>query len=439
MSIMKKSFIIYFAAGLLLTGALASCNKEIGSLNGSSVDDVSENPTRLELNNLVVGSESGMRTQIGLYLDAVGILGREVYRFSGAEPRYTSELLGKEELTLTNNVFYLTNPWNARYRVVKNCNIIIAGATRSTLITDKQKKGYTGFAKTIKAYQLLLNLNYTETNGIRVDVADPDKLGPFLSYEESLAEITKLLDEGKTEIAGGEALYVLSSGFDNKNVGLLKFNRAIAARVAAYRKDWSAVLTALSESFFDINGDFADGFYHVFSTGPNDQTNPSYFRANNTGEARLAHPSFITSLTAYSAADTRKNKIRLRTAAESSDGLTGTHDLALFASNTSPMPIIRQEELILLYAEAKANLDQVPDAITAINKIRTKHGGVVYAGDATKEALISENLLQRRFSLFYEGHRWIDLRRYGRLDELPMDRANDTVFERMPKPLTEGQ
>ena len=436
---MKKSFIINLSAGLMLTGVLASCNKEIGSLNGSSVDDMSENPSRLELNNMVVGSEAGMRTQIGLYLDAVGVLGRDVYRFSGAEPRYTTELLGKNDLTLTNNVFYLSNPWNARYRVVKNCNIIIAGATRSTLITDEQKKGYTGFAKTIKAYQLLLNLNYTETNGIRVDVADPDKLGPFLSYDESLAEITKLLDEGKTEITEGEALYLLSSGFDNKNVGLLKFNRAIAARVAAYRKDWPGVLDALNESFFNLNGDFSDGFYHVFSTGPNDQTNPSYFRPNNTGEARLGHPSFLTDLNAYNASDDRKSKVRLRTAAESSDDLTGTHDLALFASNTAPMPIIRQEELILLYAEAKANLDEIQDAIDAIDKIRIKHSGVPYAGDETKEALITENLLQRRFSLFYEGHRWIDLRRYGRLDELPLDRTNDTVFERMPRPLTEGQ
>ena len=46
----------------------------------------------------------------------------------------------------------------------------------------RRKKAYTGFAKTIKAYQLLMNLNLTDSNGIRVDVADPDNLGPIVDY-----------------------------------------------------------------------------------------------------------------------------------------------------------------------------------------------------------------------------------------------------------------
>ncbi|MBO9635598.1 MAG: RagB/SusD family nutrient uptake outer membrane protein, partial [Chitinophagaceae bacterium] len=279
---MKKSFIIFLSAGLIATGSLTSCSKEIGSLNGVSVEEISANPNSAELNSLVTGSEAGMRTQLGVYLDAVGVMGREIYRLSGAEPRYTSELLGKGQLQLSNSVFYLGNPWNARYRVVKDCNILIDAATRSTRVSDKEKKGYTGFGKTIKAYQLLLNLNYTETNGIRVDVADPSKLGPFLTYEQSLTEISKLLDEGKTELAGGTIIFNLSSGFDNGVGDLVKFNRALAARVAAYRKDWNGVLTALSESFYDITGSFSTGYYHVFSTGTNDQTNPSYFPANNT-------------------------------------------------------------------------------------------------------------------------------------------------------------
>jgi hypothetical protein len=47
--------------------------------------------------------------------------------------------------------------------------------------------------------------------------------------------------------------------------------------------------------------------------------------------------------------------------------------------------------------------------------------------------------MQRRYSLYAEGHRWIDMRRYDRLDELPTDRPEDDVFVQFPIPLTENQ
>jgi hypothetical protein len=374
------------------------------------------------------------------------MIGREMYRFAGSEPRYTSDLLGKGTASPNNNTFYLTNSWNSRYRVVKNCNILIQGATNSTSITDAQRKGYLGFAKTIKAYELLLNLNLTYTNGVRIDVADPDNPGPFLGYDESLTAIAGLLDEGKTDLTGSEILFTLSSGFDlAKNgdavtaAGLIRFNRALAARVAVYRKQWAAALAALNESFFDLNGDFNMGFYHVYSTGPNDQTNLAFFPQNNSGEVRLAHPSYQPNLTAYNPNDDRRGKVTHRDEAASFDDLTSEWDVWVYTSNLAPMPIIRNEELILIYAEAKTNLNQLPDAVVAINRIRVGHGGVVYAGAVSQDALITENLFQRRFSLYFEGHRWVDMRRYNRLNELPKDRPTDDVFDRFPRPLTEGQ
>jgi hypothetical protein len=47
-------------------------------------------------------------------------------------------------------------------------------------------------------------------------------------------------------------------------------------------------------------------------------------------------------------------------------------------------------------------------------------------------------LNQRRYSLFFEGHRWVDMRRYNKLAELPIDRPNDDVWTLMPIPQTEG-
>ncbi len=87
---------------------------------------------------------------------------------------------------------------------MKNCNVLIEAATNSKLISAAQKSGYLGFARTIKAYQLLMNLNLTDTNGIRVDVNDPDNLGPFVNNVQGLAAISSLLDSAQTDFSGAD-------------------------------------------------------------------------------------------------------------------------------------------------------------------------------------------------------------------------------------------
>jgi hypothetical protein len=39
--------------------------------------------------------------------------------------------------------------------------------------------------------------------------------------------------------------------------------------------------------------------------------------------------------------------------------------------------------------------------------------------------------------MFEGAHRWIDARHYGRLDDLPVDRDGDIVFETLPIPTDE--
>jgi hypothetical protein len=104
---------------------LPSCKKEYGNLNSPTVEEYLKNASKDQLNGLVAGALSGMRINDGIYLDAVGVIGREIYRFSNADPRYVTELLGSANTTLNNTGFYIANPWASRYRVVKNCNVII--------------------------------------------------------------------------------------------------------------------------------------------------------------------------------------------------------------------------------------------------------------------------------------------------------------------------
>jgi hypothetical protein len=415
-----------------------SCKVDpIPDQNNPIPEVIAQNATLGEIQNLVDGTESGMRDNIGFYFDDVGVIGREIYRYSTSDPRFTSDLLGKGTATLDNNTFYLTNPYGARYRVVKNTNILIPALQNSPepTITDDQRRAGIAYAKTIQAYELLMVFNLLY-DSIRVEVADPDHLGPFISKDESLNAIQELLNTANADLESNPATFPFhSSLYSNTAMGFSKFNRAIAARVAVYRNDWAQANTALTGSFLDLSGSLTDGSYYLYSTAGGDQLNPQYFPLNNNGEARVVQKDFVPEAEAGDTRVTSKTSLRTDTAFQ--DGLASAYDLNRYPLNTSPIPIIRNEELILLYAEVQAQLTNPVNAVDAINTIRNAAGLPDYGGATDLPSLITEILKQRRYSLFGEGHRWIDLRRYDRLAELPIDRAGDDVWEQFPRPANE--
>ena len=121
-----KKHIYKFLFLLAITGTFFSCNvEEFSDLNNPEVDAFSESLTRGDLQDLVSGVLYSSRVGLGTYFDDCGVIGREYWRFSSSDPRFTSDLLGGSNAVLDNNTFYLTIPWAARYRTVKNANLIL--------------------------------------------------------------------------------------------------------------------------------------------------------------------------------------------------------------------------------------------------------------------------------------------------------------------------
>jgi hypothetical protein len=227
----------------------------------------------------------------------------------------------------------------------------------------------------------------------------------------------------------------LSPGFSNfaTPADFAKFNRALKARVEAYRGNYAAVNTALNASFLDTSAPLTLGAYHSYSTGSGDLQNLLF---DPTGRAILAHPSLRTD------AQTKPDgsldaRVLAKTAiitARTVQGITSDLVFTIYESNTSPVPIIRNEELILLRAEARFNTGNPAGALADINFIRTTSGGLAPRGAFTSAADFADELLrQRRYSLMFEGgHRWIDARRFGRLGSLPRVLPTHTVHSRFP-------
>src|SRR5688572_5771905 len=162
-----KLFRLIFLTGIFsITLVWSSCTVDpISDPNNPSTSSITQNASLGELQNLVVGAEAAMRNNLNNYFDGVSVIGREYYRFSTSDPRLTSDLLGKGNSTLDNNTFYTTNPFNARYRVVKNANILITALQNTkAAITEDQRKAGIAYAKTVKAYELQMVFNQQYDN-----------------------------------------------------------------------------------------------------------------------------------------------------------------------------------------------------------------------------------------------------------------------------------
>ena len=430
-----------FILGFLLLAGSCTIEEQINPNNPA----ISPNPTKADLNNLIVGAQANMRVNYSIYVTALGTIARELYLFD-ADPRNTTDLIGTEG-SLDNNSFYTTASWNDRYQTIKNCNLILEG-TPNAVLSDEQKKGYIGFAKTLMAHQFLLLINNQNDNGIRLDVADPLNLGPIEGKAAVFAKIATLLDEGYTELNGAEFAFPLTTGFAGFDTPATfrEFNRALAARVALYRGLYSDALTYLGDSFYDPAGDLNIGPKMVFTTGGQDILNNLFKTPQQSGDQIIVNNHFILDAESGDTRVTKKTALRDNPTAKS--GLNGTHETRLYSSSSSPIDIIRNEELILINAECQIQLDQLAAGVTSLDIIRTAAGlNTLAVAKPTiindKALLIDEMLNQRRYSFWSEGQRAIDLRRYNRLNDTyvtidPVAGATQIIFTEFPIPSTEN-
>ena len=442
-NIFKKISIIGTVALAAMT--FGSCEfDEVVDPNAPSLGGVQENATIGQLNELVVGIESTTRNGLGVETTASGTMARELYLFD-ADPRNTGDLLGKNGIGLDNNSFYSVSQWNGNYRAIKNTNILLNAIDNTESIDDTERNGYAGFAKTIQAYELIQIL---KSYGMaRTDVADELNLGPILDFNAAIADVRALLEEANTNLSNAGTSFIFPlAGFSTSVSDFQEFSRGVAALAAVYAGDGNGALTALASSSLNLDATTLEelnaGPKHMFSQQANDQTNPVFRGPStpenpNNGDQIVVHPSFIADATPGDARVERKTALRPDPSTQ--DELTGDFETRLYATNVSPIDILRNEELILLYAEASILAGSPGDAVTALNVVRNVSGNIGdYTGPTTTDALTEELLRQRRYSLWSENHRMFDLRRYNMSDMLPIDRAGDQIFNVFDIPLSEN-
>jgi hypothetical protein len=429
---------------MVTAGGLAACGLDrptVPNYNNPTSAGLAGDPVggvQLSANGLVFQ----LRGQIAGWISGSGIMGRESFNYTPTEGRNTTCWLQKQDYACGGG----TSFWAGFYTESKDVATFLTTIDATGGLSAAQKEGARGFAKTLESYSLAFVAERGKYAGPTDVSSDPRVLTPFVSRDSMYNYVVGRLEQAKTHLAaaGASFAFTLNSGFAGFDTpaSFLQFNRALAARYNAERASlhnaacggngvtcYQAVLQNLTEagSFVDA-ANLQKGPQWIFSTAAGDATNGL---AKASSAFIFAHPSIKADapLRADGSRDLRYQAklVTLATPVGTGSavpGLQTDQDFKLYPTQSTPIPMIRSEELILLRAEAEWFTGAKAAALADINTIRTTSGGLdptSLTTAATDDQFITELLLQRRYSLLFEGHRWVDVRRLGKLTTLPID------------------
>ena len=440
------------ALAVLVSGA---CSFDITNPNTPPL--LGANPTREQVQEAVSGLLLGARADYADWALEAGIVGREAYRFDASDPRWIDELLtGPLD---PGNIRFGGDHWFEQYRNIRTGHNILKVIGTATALTAQEQDAVRGFVKTIQALDFIGVLDAHSQDSIPIAVSgDPvkDPPAPFETNTVAWAYVSALLDTAENLLrTGGSAFPVqLTSGFGGFSTPatFAQFNRALKSRVEVYRGSmllfgcgvdgttcFGRALTILEDpdsSFLSTTAPLSRGVYHVYGTGSGDLANPLF--QDTATSIQLVHPSIFTDAESSSAIPRQIDRRFATKVAQTAPPRSGgdpplASDLVWirYLSPIDPVPIIRNEELILLRAEARLGTGNLSGALDDVNVVRQTSGGLDPIALATWTALTPDEQLnrvlkERRYSLLFEGgHRWIDARRTNRLAQIPIDRPPD--------------
>ena len=457
------------AAGLLL---LAACDFNILNTNQPTQGDLLSDATRAKLTAAATGVLSSSRSGIQSLIWRLGSMGREGINLSGNnQPDYAEPFFGPVQ----SGGSFGGTLWLDRYQAIRTANIYLQALANNTsmsgidLLTDEERAASRGMANTLKALTFLYVIQTRAQLGAPVDVDRPVSAGPapWVSEDSVYGYILGLLNSAATDLtAAGSTDFPFSippglAGFATPAT-FIQFNRALAAKANVLRATalngcggtpgtcYAAALTALGQTFLStVAADFQTGAHLDFSTDPGDQTNGLSEPLDGATYFALTSDTVDAQNQAGGSKDQRVlDKIAPAELPQILGGISipGVLKFTLYFSNGAadagrPIPIIKDEELLLLRAEASWFTGAKANALLDLDNVRTNSGLLppttltIASSDA---AFIAGLLYERRYSLLWEqGTRWIDARRFGLLATIPPAVAGGNVPEAMPVPSAE--
>ncbi|WP_045687851.1 RagB/SusD family nutrient uptake outer membrane protein [Hymenobacter sp. AT01-02] len=353
---------------------------------------------------------------LGLYYPLLADLAADNLAHTGTFPQLAQV---KTRNIISDNVT-LTNVYYAIYRAINRANNVIANVPNVTGLSDAEKNSIIAEALFIRAYchfdvtrfwgDAALSLTPTSTpdNSLFVSRSTKEQV-----YAQVIADLTQALPN----------LPDTGTGRATKSAA-----QALIARVQLYAGKWKEAETAadliISSNRFQLTPSYATNFTSENSTesilevqfDANTQSQFAFFNLPTANGGRnevnpIGPGSTLT--TSYETGDTRRN-------ATISDGTTIISNRAVVAgtgikykdpgTGTDNYKMFRFAEILLIGAEAKAQLQDITGSLALLNRVRTRAGLPIIAATGLNQAgLLAAIAQERRIELALEGHRWFDL------------------------------
>jgi hypothetical protein len=434
---MRKYTLALTAGAVLAVGCID--NTIVSPENAPTVDALAGALTRAGVQTLALGVLAADRAFIrndATYYQLSAIYARDAYRIEATEPRYVSE-------TLTGAAdpgsFAGSGGWTNGYVAIRAATSLLTAlpGVEETQLSAAEKSVVQGLVQTIKALDYYRLLELRDTLGVAILTKDPDEIPPIACKAAVLTAIVSLLDSANTaltSIPAATALpFALPTGFTAQGrnystaANLIRLNRGLRGKVQVYRglQRPAPVAGAFADAIANLTqalGGAAPG-----AVAASTFNNGAYVTFVAGGTENAANPIVganigvnLKAVQALQAGDTRASKFVSRT--NLSGGGVSTNmtyvgaTTANTANQTRPLAILRDEELVLLRAQAYFESGQFANGAADLNSVRTNYGLAPIATPADLATARTALLYEKRYSLFFEGpQRLVDLRAYSLL------------------------
>lgn len=428
---MKKRYLFFFLGALLL----ASCEELV------EVDD----PTN-QLGTAQVFEDAGTANAAlaGLYAalrDQSVVSGAGYYTLSTLAGSYADNLechnhdqngtwdLYQNQQLETNT--YIASVWKTAYQQIYYANAIIYGTQHSTALSDGDKNRITGEAL------LMRSLIYFYLQQLFGDIPYTTSLDYEHNRSLSKTEASAVLEQLEMDVK--EAATLLEDNY--RNAERIYPNRKAAelllSRIYLLQEEWAlAGQTAesiLQSPLYQFQPDLDEVFHksgtHILwqlkPQNSGDATREASFYYF-TGAAPHAY-ALAEDLVGSFAGDDLRKQAWMTPVSFNDDSWYRPFKYKNNANgtNTNEYSIVfRLEEVYFILAEALAKQNRVDEALPYLNATRER-AGLDALGSLSAEDFITELLAEKRHEFFAEsGHRFFDLKRLGRLDELSAVKPN---------------
>lgn len=401
---MKKILLALLAPALL---ALASCEKEFTNPNAADGGEVVKSADGLT--GLIVGikKEYSVSALSALYnaVSANGLTTKELYVINTGNGELAGLEAGKGTVGGANS--FLRNIWTSSHTVKANAQLLIDNYqnVRETGTTEMIRV-YGHFFKALAIGTLCNFWEQVPTEVVRADDFLAGKRPAFKSRTAALQEAVDLLT---TAAALAEA--TPPSTYFNVKVGTdIDIKNACYALLARYNTMLGKSADALAaankvdlskKSVWRFDAVSPNPIYRISLV-----TNNVYNGLANFGlSGALAPDAADGRIAFYLGNNTAPVKVQ-----------------GFFKSDADQIPVYLPGEITLIKAEAQALLGALPEAVTELDKVRTKSTDpfsltaklTAYSGPVEKAAILEEIYRQRCIELYMSGMKLEDSRRFNR-------------------------